>query len=475
MSSDSPISPTLDQPESNQASAAQTGHRREFAGSASPGTADLWFLPLGGCGEIGLNLNLYGHDDAWLMVDCGIGFEREPGARDRVIMPDPRFISERREQLTGLIITHAHEDHIGAVARLWPELRCPIYATPYTLDILKDKLAEQGLSDIPLHEVALEHARTIGPFHVEWINLTHSIVEPSALLISTPAGKIFHTADWKLDEHPLVGHGYNRERLASLGREDLRAVVCDSTNANRPGRSVSEREVLDGLRRLIRPLKGRVVVTCFGSNIARLNSLCRIAKECGRYVTLLGRSLEKRVASARRCGYWQNDHSLLQPFELGYLPPEESLIIATGSQGEERTALYRLARGSHRLLDLESGDNVIFSSKVIPGNEEAVATLIDKLTSRGINCVQEKDSELPIHASGHPYQEELMDLYSWTKPRMAIPVHGEPVHLAANAQAAKDAGVPRQLVGRNGDLFTLAPFYKKQEAFAPTGRLTAQN
>ena len=440
-----------------------------------PGLKDFWFLPLGGCGEIGINMNLYGHDDQWLIVDCGIGFDRIDG-RDVVIMPDPSYIAERREMLSAMIITHAHEDHIGAVARLWPRLRCPIYATPYTAEILKAKLGEVlGEEAIEIHIVELDSRRQIGVFHVEWITLTHSIVEPSALLISTPAGQVFHTADWKLDDTPLVGKRYSKSKLQSLGELKLSAVICDSTNATKPGRSASEQDVFEGLRKLIKEQTGRVVVTCFGSNIARLFSLAEIAKEQGRFVTLLGRSLENRVAAARRCGYWQAEHTLLHPFELGYLPAKESLIIATGSQGESRTALYKLAHERHHLLDLEPGDTVIFSSRTIPGNEEAVQALVDKLVLRGIQCIQEKDSSHIIHASGHPYQDELRDLYTWTKPRMCIPVHGEPEHLAANAEIAKNTGVPRQFVGRNGDLFKLAPFYNHVSGFAPAGRLVEQD
>lgn len=436
-----------------------------------PGDKDLWFLPLGGCGEIGINMNLYGHDDQWLMVDCGIGFERVDG-QDVIIMPDPAYIAERKDTLAALIITHAHEDHIGAVARLWPQLRCPIYATPYTAEILKAKLGERINDDpVPIHIVELEGARQIGPFHVEWFSLTHSIVEPSALVITTGAGTVFHTADWKLDSTPMVGKSYSEKRLRDLASRNLAAVVCDSTNATKPGRSASEQEVYYGLKKVIAEQKGRVVVTCFGSNIARLFSLSQIALEQGRYVTLLGRSLENRVAAARRCDYWHSEHSLLHPFELGYLPPKESLIIATGSQGEPRTALYKLAFEKHRLLDLEPSDTVIFSSRVIPGNEEAVQTLIDKLTSRGINCIQENDTKHTIHASGHPYQDELKDLYQWTKPRSCIPVHGEEKHLIANASVAKASGIPRQFTGVNGDLFKLAPFYTMEKGFAKAGRL----
>ncbi|MEM9300651.1 MAG: ribonuclease J [Pseudomonadota bacterium] len=438
----------------------------------TPATEDLWFLPLGGTGEIGMNLNLYGHDGAWLMVDCGVTFKRtgEPGPQ--VQMPDPGFIVERRRQLQAIVVTHAHEDHVGAVAHLWPKLRCPVYTTPFTAEILKRKLAEAELLGIvPLRIVAPRSRLTVGPFDLEWVNLTHSTPESQALVIRTGAGTVFHTGDWKLDPDPVVGPVFDRQRFEALGDEDVLAMVCDSTNATVPGRSPSEAALYRGLKAQVAGAPGRVVIACFGSNVARLHTLAKLALHTGRHAGLLGRSLRTYHRAAVAARVWDDRFRFIDSRDLGYLPRHEVLAIATGSQGESRAALDRLASGTSRDFDLEPGDRVLFSSRVIPGNEPAVAALVDRLGERGVDVVQDEDCAEPIHASGHPAREELADMYRWVRPRTAIPVHGEDRHMAAHAALARELGVDRQLVGRNGDLFMLAPARGLRRGAAATGRL----
>ncbi len=437
----------------------------------NPGPEDLYFLPLGGCGEIGMNMNLYGHAGAWLMVDCGVTFARPGAPGPHVLMPDPRFIVERRDALSALLITHAHEDHVGAVAHLWPRLRCPVYATPFTAAILRRKLAEAGLlSRVPLRELAPGGRQQLGPFDIQWLDLTHSTPESQALLIRTPVGAIFHTGDWKLDPVPVVGANYSQPQLEAIAAENVIAMVCDSTNAMVPGRSTSEGELFAGLKALVEDAPGRVIVGCFGSNVARLKTLARVARETGRYAGLLGRSLHNYFSAATSAGLW-DDEPFIDPEHLGYLPRQEVLAIATGSQGEPRAALDRLAADAHPALNLERGDTLLLSSRVIPGNEAAVTSLTRRLEALGVTVVRDEELNAPIHASGHPARDELADMYAWIKPQIAIPVHGEDAHMAANAELAKAEGVPRQMLGRNGDLFMLAPQRGIRRAAAPVGRL----
>ncbi len=444
----------------------------------TPTAKDLWFLPLGGCGEIGMNLNLYGHDGQWLMVDCGVTFAKanqmdgDGPKTDEAICADPEFIARRRDRLAGLVITHAHEDHIGAVSGLWPRLQCPVYTTPFTAEILRRKLGQNGLLNrVPIVVVEPGSQLRIGVFDVEWIALTHSIPEPQALLIKTASGQVFHTADWKLDPDPVLGSRYDESRYRRLARQNVTAMVCDSTNATVAGRSTSEAAVYAGLRQLITEANGRVVVCCFGSNVARLQTLARIAAESGRHMGLLGRSLHNMVAAARATGYWPLENKLIEPAHIGYLPANELLAVATGSQGEPRTALSRLAGGYHGDLDLEPGDRVIFSSRTIPGNEVAVQKVTERLISRGIEVITAESYEGVIHASGHPCADELADLYRWVQPAIAIPVHGEAHHMQANAVIARDNLVPRQLTGLNGDLFILAPRIGVRKQAVGTGQL----
>lgn len=437
-----------------------------------PGKEDLWFLPLGGCGEIGMNMNLYGHDGAWLMVDCGITFARPGESGPHVQMPDPDFIAQRRDKLAALLITHAHEDHVGAVAHLWRSLQVPVYATPFAAAILRRKLIEAGLVDqVPVHIVEPSHRHQLAGFDVEWLDLTHSTPESQALVIRTPAGTVFHTGDWKLDPEPVVGADFAQARMESIGNEPIAAMVCDSTNALEAGRSISEGALYQGLKDLVDDAPGRVIVGCFGSNIARLATLARVAAETGRYAGLLGRSLHNYYGAARLAGLWDNDLTIVEPGHLGYLPPAEVLAIATGSQGEPRAALDRLAADNHPDLSLEPGDTLLMSSRVIPGNELAVAALGRRLERLGVRVIRDEELNAPIHASGHPAQDELRDMYRWIRPEVAIPVHGEDEHMHANATLAKSEGVSRQMTGRNGDLFMLAPLRGIRRAAASVGRL----
>ena len=453
----------------------------------TPDTTDLCFVPLGGCGEIGMNMNLYGHDDNWLMVDCGITFAAaaDPIARSnkQVQMADPAFIVERREKLAGIVITHAHEDHIGALPWLWRKLQAPVYTSAYTAEVLRRKLIEHGLEGkVPVHVVADQQRLQIGSFSVEWIQQTHSVPEPFGLLIDTPVGRIFHTADWKLDATPVVGAGYDEARYRSLGQnhEDsssppVAAIVCDSTCATVPEHTPSEGDLYTGLKAVIEAQQGRVVIACFGSNIARLTTLARIADECDRHLGLLGRSLLNTVSAARSVGLWEHQQTLVDQEHLGYLPASNLLLVATGSQGEQRTGLDRLSRNSFRDLALEPGDTVIFSARKIPGNENDVDALIARLESMQVKVVTPDDTSELIHTSGHPSAAELKQMYEWVQPEICIPVHGEPEHLQAHGQLAREAGIDRQLCGRNGDLFFLSPNKGVRREAVSTGRLGIEN
>ncbi|MEO1576876.1 MAG: ribonuclease J, partial [Pseudomonadota bacterium] len=347
-------------------------------------------------------------------------------------MADPAFICDRREALSALLITHAHQDHVGAVQYLWPRLRCPVYATAFTLALLRPKLAEAGLIDrVPLHEVRPGDRLSIDGFDVEWLDITHSTPESQALVIRTPAGRVFHTGDWKLDPGPVVGAHYRAADFERLADESVDAMVCDSTNANVAGASISEATLKAGLYEAIKDAPGRVIVGCFGSNVARLATLARVAQQTGRYAGVLGRSLDAYYRAARTAGVWPGDLRLVDAQHLGYLPRHEVLAIATGSQGEPRAALDRLAADSHPAFSVDPGDRLIMSARVIPGNERSVDALIERLAQRGVDTVHDGDGPLPIHASGHPPEEDLRTLYGWVQPRTLIPVHGEPTHLDA--------------------------------------------
>lgn len=409
----------------------------------------LWFVPLGGSGEIGMNLNLYGCEGRWLMVDLGVTFGDESMPGVDVVMPDPSFITERREKLDGLIVTHAHEDHLGAVAYLWPLLRCPVYATPFAAAFLEYKLKEMGLDgEVPVTIVPLGGHADIGPFSVDFLSLTHSIPEPNALAIRTPHGTIFHTGDWKFDPEPLIGEATDFAALQKLGNENVLALVGDSTNVFTEGEAGSERVVRDNLVDLFAEYSGRIVVGCFASNVARLDSIARAAVANGRHVALVGASLWRIAETARRSGYLAEDLRFYEASDAAALPRDKVVYICTGSQGEGRAALGRIAFGNHSDVVLNSGDVAVFSSRVIPGNEKAISKLQNQLARLGVKIVTARDHL--IHVSGHPARDELRRMYQMIRPSVAIPVHGEAMHMRAHAELAKECQVPHTVLVENG-------------------------
>ncbi len=430
---------------------------------------ELYFLPLGGAGEIGMNLNLYAYGDEWLMLDLGISFADSLGIE--VIMPNPQFIVERRDQLKALVLTHAHEDHLGAVPYLWSQLRCPIYATPFTAYLLRGKLADAGLLDeVTIIEMPLESSHQIGPFHIRLLSLTHSIPEPNGVLITTPAGTIFHTGDWKIDPDPLVGEKIDEVAIAELANMNILAMVCDSTNALQDGNSGSEKTVRDNLvTALANHPKGRIIVTCFASNVARLESVAYAAQQNGRKVVLSGRSFFRMSEAARATGYLKDTPPFISAKEAASLPPEKVLYLSTGSQGEKRAALYRIAEDMHPEIKMTEGDTVIFSSRIIPGNEKSIGVIKNKFIRRGINVMSWHHYE--IHVSGHPARDELRQMYEWVKPKIAIPVHGELRHMVEHGRLAKSCGVSEVIIPENGTLVRLAPDPAEIVEEVPSGRL----
>jgi ribonuclease J len=436
---------------------------------------ELVFLPLGGAGEIGMNLNCYGFgpSDArqWIIVDCGVMFGREVGTPGvDVIMPDARFLEENRTDLLGMVITHGHEDHLGAVAHLWPVLRCPVYATPFAARLLQNKLEEAELEDeVRIRIVPLGGSLKLGPFDMEFITITHSIPEPNAVAIRTPLGTVVHTGDWKIDPDPQLGEVTDSAALRALGEEGVLAMVCDSTNALVQGESGSEGEVRRALIRLIGQLKGRVVVTSFASNVARLQSVAEAAREAGREIVLVGRSMHRMVEAARDTGYLKKLPSIVAEEDAVHLPADHVLYLCTGSQGEPRAALARIASGDHPFVSLGEGDTVIFSSRIIPGNEREIFELQNKLAALGVTVLTERDHF--VHVSGHPAREELAEMYRWVRPRIAVPVHGEMRHMTEHARFAKELQVPEAVVVENGQMLRLAPGRAEIVDEAPSGRL----
>ncbi len=421
-----------------------------------PAADELLFLPLGGTGEIGMNLNLYGHDGAWLMVDLGVMFADATRPGVDLLMPDPSFIEARRDQLVGLVLTHAHEDHIGAVGHLWSRLRCPIYATAFTAAMVQPKLIEAGIDEeVRVVEVPLSGRFTVGPFEVELITLTHSIPEPNALVIRTAAGTVLHTGDWKLDPEPLIGDNYDEKALRALSKERVLAMVCDSTNAMVEGESGSEAEVRTVLMDVVAGLRNRVAVACFSSNVARVETAAKIAEATGRRVCLVGRSMLRVYQAARDTGYLGDLAPLVSEDDVSHLPRHEVLLLCTGSQGEPRSALWRIANDENNRIALEADDTVIFSSRIIPGNDKAIHALQNRLARKGVEVITADDHD--VHVSGHPAREELARMYQWVRPQIAVPVHGEARHLAEHARLARACQVPQQIVGENGALVRLAP------------------
>jgi len=435
--------------------------------NAVPG--DLAFLPLGGTGEIGMNLNLYRYGGKYLAVDCGIGFGGNETPEAEIIMPDPSFIAERRDKLVGLIITHAHEDHVGAVAHLWRQLRCPVYTTKFTAAVLRRKLGEaQLLNEVKIHVIPPGGSFELAPFSVRFISVAHSTPESQALAIRTPAGLVVHTGDWKLDPNPLVGPPTDEAAFKALGDEGVLALVCDSTNALVEGHSGSELDVRRSLAGLIRGLTGRVVVTCFASNVARVESVVVAARDAGRSVALIGRSLHNLEAAARETGYLKTLPDFVEEDRIDDVPDDNLLILITGSQGEPRSALSRVAADSHRTLSLGEGDTVIFSSRMIPGNERAIGAVQDNLVRRGVRVMT--DSDHMVHVSGHPARDELRKLYRLVRPKFSVPVHGEWRHLAAHAALAEELGVHAVML-EDGDILHMAPGTPEVVDSAPVGKL----
>ena len=420
----------------------------------------LTFLPLGGAGEIGMNLNLYGfgprEQETWVMVDLGITFGNGAQPGIDVIMPDPAFIEERRDRLAGLVLTHAHEDHLGAVPYLWERLQCPIYATPFTISILRRKLAETEFGErVEITEVPLSGRFTVGPFDMELITLTHSIPEPNAIAIRTPVGNVLHTGDWKFDPGPVIGDAPDKAALSKFGDEGVLALVCDSTNVFTPGESGSEADLLDSLSSLIGECQGRVAVACFATNVARLETIARAAAIQSRDVVLAGRSLWRINDAARENSYLTDIAAFIDEEDAGHIPDDKLLIICTGSQGEPRAALSRIAANDHRYITLDEGDTVIFSARSIPGNEASIGLLQNRLVRNGVRLVTSRDHF--IHVSGHPARDELAQMYQLSRPQIAVPVHGERRHLEEHADLALECQVPKSIVAENGTMVRLGP------------------
>ena len=435
-----------------------------------PSDDELLFLALGGAGEIGMNLNLYGHAGKWLMVDLGIAFGDDSTPGIEVVMPDPAFIEERRDALVGIVLTHAHEDHLGAVADLWPGLRAPVYATPFAASVLRRKLIDAGLVDeVPVTEIPLRGKFSVGPFDLEMITMTHSIPEPNALAIRTKFGTIFHTGDWKIDPEPLIGDLTDEAMLKRIGDEGALAMVCDSTNVFVEGEAGSEAMVRENLKKLVRKQKGRVAVTCFASNLARVESIAVAAVAAGRHPVMSGRALHRMIEAAQECGYLLDFPPCIEEPEAGYLPREKVLFICTGSQGEPRASMAKLANREHRDLVLEDGDTAIFSSRIIPGNERSVGRMHNALMSKGVKVITDREAD--IHVSGHPARDELVRVYQWVRPKIALPVHGEVRHMIEHAALARACQVPETIVAPNGTLVRLAPGPAQIIDHVPTGRL----
>ncbi len=435
-----------------------------------PSNDELLFLALGGAGEIGMNLNLYGHAGKWLMLDLGIAFGDDSMPGVEVIMPDPGFIEERRKDLVGIVLTHAHEDHLGAVADLWPRLRAPVYATPFAASVLRRKLIQAGLlDDVRITEIPLRGKFSLGPFDLEMITMTHSILEPNALAIRTNFGTIFHTGDWKIDPEPLIGDLTDEAMLKRIGDEGVLAMVCDSTNVFVEGEAGSEAMVRANLKKLVKGRKGRIAVTCFASNLARVESIALAAVAAGRHPVLSGPALLRMIEAAQECGYMLDFPECISPQDGAYLPRDKVLFICTGSQGEARASMAKIANDEHRDLVLEEGDTAIFSSRVIPGNERSVGRLQNALMARGVEVITDREAD--IHVSGHPARDELVRVYQWVRPRIALPVHGEVRHMVEHAALARACQVPETIVAPNGTLVRLAPGPAEIIDHVPVGRL----
>ncbi|MEH3118767.1 MAG: ribonuclease J [Methylorubrum populi] len=436
---------------------------------------ELVFVPLGGVGEIGMNAGLYGigpeKQRKWIMVDCGMGFAGEEGLPGIDLMfPDLAFIEERRKDLLGIFITHAHEDHIGAISELWPRLKAPVYATRFAKNLLETRrLSEPGAPKVDLREIKPGRRVTVGPFDIEFVPVAHSIPESNAVAIRTEHGLVLHTGDWKLDDTPVAGDSTSPEAFTALGDEGVLALVCDSTNVLREGRSPSETEVAATLRKLIENAPHRVAVTTFASNVARIRAVAEAAQACGRQVIAVGRAMDRVIDVARECGYLDGLPDFLSADSYAHVPRDKVVCLLTGSQGEPRAALARVSRHDHPAISLTAGDRVIFSSRAIPGNERDVGAIINDLIEDGIEVITDR-TEL-VHVSGHPRREEMVAMYSWTRPRSVVPVHGEALHLDEHARFARSQGVETVVKARNGAVVRLAPGKPEVVEHVRAGRL----
>ena len=436
---------------------------------------ELIFCPLGGSGEIGMNMNLYayGNDNnqKWIIVDMGVTFADETIPGVDLIMPDPGFIIDKKDDLLGIVLTHAHEDHIGAVAHIWPELKCKLYATPFTAALLTEKFKEKKI-DISsfLKIVPLNSQIKLGAFEIDFVTLTHSILEPNGLSIKTPLGTILHTGDWKIDPNPLIGNKIDEEKLKKIGSSGVSAMICDSTNIFSPGRAGSESDVRDSLLRIMEVKTKRILVTSFASNVARMESIFYCAKKTGRSICLVGRSMHRIYKAARKCGYLKGLIEPLEPRDAKKVSKNKILYLATGSQGEPMGAMNRIVNGSHPDVFLEEGDCVIFSSKIIPGNEKKLYNLQNQIVKNNIEIISEENAF--VHVSGHPNRDDLKDMYTWVKPKSIIPVHGEHRHMQEHVSFAKEMQIPKTLLIENGDIIKLLPGDAPQIIDkAPSGRV----
>ncbi|MDC3135913.1 ribonuclease J [Candidatus Pelagibacter sp.] len=436
---------------------------------------ELLFCPLGGAGEIGANMNLYAYgqpgEHKWIMVDVGVTFADDTLPGIDLIYPDPGFIIDKKENLLGIILTHAHEDHIGAIAHLWPKLRCKIFATPFTALLISEKFKEKKIDiNNDLKVVELNGTINLDPFKIDYVAMTHSILEPNGLRIETPAGIVLHTGDWKIDANPLVGKNMDIDRLKKIGEEGVLAMICDSTNIFSMGRSGSEETVRKSLLKIMERLKKRIVVTSFASNVARMETIFYCAEKTNRQISLVGRSMHRIYKAARQCGYLKNIIEPIDPREAKNLPREKIVYLCTGSQGEPMGAMMRISNYTHPDVFIEDGDTVIFSSKIIPGNEKKLYKLHNQLVKDGVEVISEENEF--VHVSGHPNRDEMRDMYNWIKPNCIIPVHGEHRHMIEHINFAKEMQVPHPVQVENGDIVKLYPG-DKPEVYdkAPSGRL----
>ena len=436
---------------------------------------ELLFCPLGGSGEIGGNMNLYAYgkedNQKWIIVDMGVSFADDTIPGVDLIMPDAGFIIDKKDDLLGIVLTHAHEDHIGAVAHIWPDLKCKMYATPFTAALILEKFKEKKI-DISsyLKVVPLNSRIKLGNFEIDFVTLTHSILEPNGLSIKTPLGTVLHTGDWKIDPNPLIGSQIDEQKLKAIGESGVSAMICDSTNIFSPGRAGSEAEVRDSLLRIMEIKTKRILVTSFASNVARMESIFFCAKKTGRNICLVGRSMQRIYKAAKKCGYLQGLIEPLEPRDAKKVAKNKILYLATGSQGEPMGAMTRIINRVHPEVHLESGDCVIFSSKIIPGNEKKLYHLQNLIVRNKMEMISEENAF--VHVSGHPNRDDLKDMYNWIKPKSVIPVHGEHRHILEHLSFAKEMNVPYPIKAKNGDIIKIAPC-EKPEVFdkAPSGKL----